>query len=759
MYRSHYNLVKKPFQLSTDPKFLWLGEKHKEALATLKYGVVDQKGFLLVSGDVGTGKTTLINALLEGIEEDTLVANITDPALDLIEFFNFVALSFNIPKKFDSKIDFIVYFSQFLKKVYSENRSVLLIIDEVHSLSKEVLEHIRLLSNIELPEEKLINIFFVGQNEINQTLALPECRALRQRISLVYQIEPLSENETLAYIKHRLKVAGTEKNIFTQNAVQEIYHFSKGYPRLINTICDHALLTGYARNLKKITPDVIQECALQFNSIGETRNNSHSISHEQHNPECQTHSVTCPFLKDIAEKAVPSENTGARVFILPQTESTRKHVNSKEETQVFTLPQSAGTQKRENSKEETQIFTLPQTENTRKHINSKEETQNNITDGSKVSIVTRLRKGLFSLASAAVPFIKRMQKKLFSWVSAAVSFIKRMQKRLFSWASAAVPFIKRMQKRLFSWISAAVSFIKRMQKRLFSWVSAASLPTLLRKRRFFWTSAVSLALMILVITGLYQKALTTKNNPPKPTALALKTTAPSPGKAVGHLNSHNVQIKVAKTTPDHPIKAPSPQKTEILKPNVLEQAKTALHNKNFNRAIELFEQAIAQNPTNASTIKMYYSKALRGQAESVFIKNPDTAKILLSKAVEADPQNAEAYFDLGRLYTKSKDYPKAIKAYQKAANLSYRPSDVFYNLGFIYASTKDFANAEKMFIHVVDLKPPYLDKVLFNLAVVQQKQGKKQQCIKNLEKAMINNPKNQRAQQYLNQLKNYKGVS
>ena len=741
MYRSHYNLVKKPFQLSTDPKFLWLGEKHKEALATLKYGVVDQKGFLLVSGDVGTGKTTLINALLEGIEEDTLVANITDPALDLIEFFNFVALSFNIPKKFDSKIDFIVYFSQFLKKVYSENRSVLLIIDEVHSLSKEVLEHIRLLSNIELPEEKLINIFFVGQNEINQTLALPECRALRQRISLVYQIEPLSENETLAYIKHRLKVAGTEKNIFTHNAVQEIYHFSKGYPRLINTICDHALLTGYARNLKKITPDVIQECALQFNSIGETRNNSHSISHEQHNPECQTHSVTCPFLKDIAEKAVPSENTGARVFILPQTESTRKHVNSKEETQVFTLPQSAGTQKRENSKEETQIFTLPQTENTRKHINSKEETQNNITDGSKVSIATQLRKGLFSLASAAVPFIKRMQKKLFSWVSAAVSFIKRMQ------------------KRLFSWISAAVSFIKRMQKKLFSWVSAASLPTLLRKRRFFWTSAVSLALMILVITGLYQKALTTKNNPPKPTALALKTTAPSPGKAVGHLNSHNVQIKVAKTTPDHPIKVPSPQKTEILKPNVLEQAKTALHNKNFNRAIELFEQAIAQNPTNASTIKMYYSKALRGQAESVFIKNPDTAKILLSKAVEADPQNAEAYFDLGRLYTKSKDYPKAIKAYQKAANLSYRPSDVFYNLGFIYASTKDFANAEKMFIHVVDLKPPYLDKVLFNLAVVQQKQGKKQQCIENLEKAMINNPKNQRAQQYLNQLKNYKGVS
>ena len=694
MYRSYYSLVKKPFQLTTDPKFLWLGEKHKEALATLKYGVIDQKGFLLVTGDVGTGKTTLINALLESIQEDTLVANITDPALNLIEFFNFVALSFKIPEKFDSKIDFIVYFSRFLKKVYSENRNVLLIIDEAHRLSKEILEHIRLLSNIELPEEKLINIFFVGQNEIHQTLALPECRALRQRISLIYQIEPLSENETLAYIKHRLKVAGTEKNIFTQNAVQEIYHFSKGYPRLINTICDHALLTGYARGFKKITPDFITECAQQFNSIGETRNNVHSISHEQHHPECRSHYLTCPFLRDNTVEMASSENTGDRIFILPQSE------------------------------------------NSPKDLNSHGVTQNDNADGPEGPIGAPLQKRLVSWISAAVPFIKRTQKKLLSWVSAIISFIARMQKRLLSWASTAV-----------------VPFITRMKKRLLSWISAASLPTLFRKKRFFWASVASLALMILVITGLYQKAVTTKNHPPEPTALALKTTPSSPKNPEDHLTSPNDQIKVAENIPDQQIKAISPPKTIISKPNVLEQAKTALHNNNFNRAIELFELLIAQNPTNASTIKIYYSKALRGQADTVFIKNPDTAEILLSKAVEADPQNAEAHFDLGRLYTKSKDYPKAITAYQKAANLNYRPSDAFYNLGFIYASTNDFANAEKMFLHVVDLKPTYLDKVLFNLAVVQQRQGKKQECIENLEKAVINNPKNQRAQQYLNQLK------
>jgi type II secretory pathway predicted ATPase ExeA/tetratricopeptide (TPR) repeat protein len=693
MYRSYYSLAKKPFQLTTDPKFLWLGEKHKEALATLKYGVIDQKGFLLVTGDVGTGKTTLINALLESIEKDTLVANITDPALNLIEFFNFVALSFKIPEKFDSKIDFIVYFNRFLKKVYSENRNVLLIIDEAHRLSKEILEHIRLLSNIELPEEKLINIFFVGQNEIHQTLALPECRALRQRISLIYQIEPLSENETLAYIKHRLKVAGTEKNIFTQNAVQEIYHFSKGYPRLINTICDHALLTGYARGFKKITPDFITECAQQFNSIGETRNNIHSISHEQHHPECRSHYLTCPFLRDNTVEMASSENTGDRIFILPQTE------------------------------------------NSPKDLNSHGVTQNDNADGSEG------------------PIGEPLQKRKFSWTP-LVSLATRMKKRLLSWVSATISFIARMQKRLLSWASTAVApFITRMKKRLLSWISAASLPTLFRKKRFFWASVASLALMILVITGLYQKALTTKNHPPEPTALALKTTPSSPNNPEDHLTSPNDQIKVAENIPDQQIKAISPPKTIISKPNVLEQAKTELHNNNFNRAIELFELLIAQNPTNASTIKMYYSKALRGQADTVFIKNPDTAEILLSKAVEADPQNAEAHFDLGKLYTKSKDYPKAIKAYQKAANLNYRPSDAFYNLGFIYASTKDFTNAEKMFLHVVDLKPPYLDKVLFNLAVVQQRQGKIQECIENLEKAMINNPKNQRAQQYLNQLK------
>ena len=169
MYTSYYNLIEKPFQISTDPSFLWLGEKHKEALAILKYGVMDEKGFLLLTGEAGTGKTTLINSLLESLDENTLVANVTDPNLDLMGFLNLITRSFGLSNKFEKKEEFIVSFKEFLRNTYFDNKRALLIIDEAHRLSKKLLEQSRLISNIELPEKKLINIFFVGQNELNQT--------------------------------------------------------------------------------------------------------------------------------------------------------------------------------------------------------------------------------------------------------------------------------------------------------------------------------------------------------------------------------------------------------------------------------------------------------------------------------------------------------------------------------------------------------------------------------------------------------------
>ncbi len=274
MYTSYYRLSEKPFQISTDPKFLWLGEKHREALAVLKYSIINNQGFVLLTGDVGTGKTTLINALVNSLDQDTIVAVVSDPKLDRIEFFNLIAKSFKFRKSFKEKLDFTTYFGQFLMAAYKRNKKVLLIIDEAQNISLELLEEIRLLSNIEIPERKLVNIFFVGQSEFNNILMRHESRPLRQRITVTYNIDPLTEAETKEYIAHRLKVAGAKNEIFNEKAIRKIYSFSKGYPRLINIICDHALLTSYVKDLTTVTPTIIKECTKELSLPGESKSSN-----------------------------------------------------------------------------------------------------------------------------------------------------------------------------------------------------------------------------------------------------------------------------------------------------------------------------------------------------------------------------------------------------------------------------------------------------------------------------------------------------
>jgi general secretion pathway protein A len=269
MYLSHYSLVQKPFQISPNPKFLWLGEKHREALATMEYAILNNQGFLVLTGDVGTGKTTLINALVNNLAEDIVVATIFNPRLGKLEFFEHVGMSFNIGKQFNSKLEFLQKLTSFLKNAYDNNKKILLIIDESQNLSGELLEEIRLLSNIEKEGSKLINIFFVGQDEFNDILMQKECRALRQRITTTYNIKPLTESETREYITHRLKIAGYKGEIFVQKAIKEIHSFSRGYPRLINIICDQALLTGYVKDTKRIRRSIISECAQELTLPGE----------------------------------------------------------------------------------------------------------------------------------------------------------------------------------------------------------------------------------------------------------------------------------------------------------------------------------------------------------------------------------------------------------------------------------------------------------------------------------------------------------
>jgi general secretion pathway protein A len=264
MYLNHYDLKEKPFNISPDSKFLWMSDEHKEGLASLKYGVMENKGFLVLTGDIGTGKTLLINALIHISEVQAIIATIPDPDLEILDFFKLLSEEFNMDKSFTSKGEFLVQFKHFLLESYASDKAVLLIVDEAQRLNHELLEQIRLLSNIELDNRKLLNIFFVGQTEFNQLLVDERNKAVRQRISVFFQLKPLSEPETTEYIQHRLKLAGSTEEIFKPDAMREIFKFSHGTPRLINVICDLALLTGFSGDLKKIDAAVIKDCAREL---------------------------------------------------------------------------------------------------------------------------------------------------------------------------------------------------------------------------------------------------------------------------------------------------------------------------------------------------------------------------------------------------------------------------------------------------------------------------------------------------------------
>lgn len=264
MYLSYYNLREKPFQISTNPKFLWLGPKHREALAILQYGILTDKSFLLLTGSVGTGKTTLINMMLNELDTNIVVAIVSNPSLQVLDFFNFIADAFSMNKKFTSKGDFIIHFKQFLNDLFSQNKKALLIIDEVQILTKELLEDIKLLSNFEKQGSKLLNIFLVGQNEFNEILTHKENIALRQRITVHYNIKPLTKKEIETYVDCRLKIAGAEKNMFSKGAMNEVFKFSQGIPRLINVICNRALLTGYVKEMRTISKKIVQECSKEL---------------------------------------------------------------------------------------------------------------------------------------------------------------------------------------------------------------------------------------------------------------------------------------------------------------------------------------------------------------------------------------------------------------------------------------------------------------------------------------------------------------
>lgn len=288
MYQSFYKLDVPPFQITSDPKFLWLGTKYREGLNALEYGLLDNAGVLVLTGDIGTGKTTLVNMLLQTLQNDTLVAVIRDPKFESIDFYNYLSHAFKLGKEITSKRDFFAFFEKFLQKSFEAHKKLLLIIDEAQRINHNLLEDICLLVRLKENSRKTLNVIFVGQLEFNDILQCAENRAMNQLIGVKYTIPRLNEFETGQYIKHRLIVAGAEEEIytfvpvqennkkqyidhilvppegyteiFTEKSIQQIYIYSRGYPRLINIICDRCLLTGFAKGSKTITAEIVKEC-------------------------------------------------------------------------------------------------------------------------------------------------------------------------------------------------------------------------------------------------------------------------------------------------------------------------------------------------------------------------------------------------------------------------------------------------------------------------------------------------------------------
>jgi general secretion pathway protein A len=267
MYKPFYKLEKDPFEITPDPSFLFATKKHNEALAALYYGVKKRKGFVVVTGEVGTGKTLLVRCLLQILARaEVAFAYVFNSRLSPMEFLQYVAGDFGLTTAGKSKSELLLTLAQFVIERSQQSLTTVLVVDEAHHLAEDVLEEIRLLTNLESPQAKMLQILLVGQQELDEKLDSTSLRQLKQRIALRSRLGSLDLDETVGYIYRRLQLAGNgnPQEIFPMETVLEIYRHSRGLPRLINTLCENALIHGYARQSQSIPPEYIEEIAVDF---------------------------------------------------------------------------------------------------------------------------------------------------------------------------------------------------------------------------------------------------------------------------------------------------------------------------------------------------------------------------------------------------------------------------------------------------------------------------------------------------------------
>ena len=261
MYEKFYGFREKPFEITPNPKFVYLSDVHQEALAYLQYAVREGKGFSVITGEAGTGKTTLVHMLLSRLDGSVRTSYIFNPILDRADFLNYICDDLNIESEgMKSRGQSLTALHGFLLDCFARNEKVFLIIDEAQSMDPGLLQEVRLLTNLETSKSKLLHVILLGQPELDRTLEEPRFRPLKQRIAVRYHLRNLNLKETREYIVYRLKRAGSRSiAIFDSGAVREIYGYSKGIPRLINIVCDNALLTGFSKGQNRIGKEIIRD--------------------------------------------------------------------------------------------------------------------------------------------------------------------------------------------------------------------------------------------------------------------------------------------------------------------------------------------------------------------------------------------------------------------------------------------------------------------------------------------------------------------
>ena len=327
MYENFYGFREKPFSLLPDSGFLYLSGKHRMALTLLEYGLMNQAGFTVISGDIGTGKTTLIRQLLNQIDPNLRVGLISNTHQTFGDLMQWIALAYDMPYQGKTKVELYQDFMDFVIKEYAGGRRTVLIVDEAQNMSAETLEELRMLSNVNADKDQVLQVILVGQRELRDTLRRPDLVQFAQRIGVDYHLEPLHEDETAEYIRHRCKTAGGREDLFTEQACEQVYHYTGGVPRLINQLCDTALVYGYAEEKQQIDASLVDEAGKEKRKGG-----LFPTAQSMQTPRPDELATTVPVTTTGTSSVTPTaastnKSEGLRVAVAAESELLRTYIS------------------------------------------------------------------------------------------------------------------------------------------------------------------------------------------------------------------------------------------------------------------------------------------------------------------------------------------------------------------------------------------------------------------------------------------------